>query len=319
MLRLLTILSLVAAILWGGWWLLGAYSLDRGIAAGLDQARDQGWRVTVGDTSVSGFPNRFDTQFTEVDVTTPDGLWGVAMPFLQVFALSYRPNDIIVVPATTATVTTPGAPLAISADDLRASASLSLSSQPDVERLTVVGTGLSVASADGDLALDRGQLALRTAAEPFSYDLAVSLAGMALEQASFPAGLPDRIDDAAVDVTATWDRPPAEGGRLVSLKIRHSYVRWDDIRVDAGGDIRIGPSGFPEGDLVVDLVGWQGLLPVLAQAGLPAGQVALLAGGLTGLEDNGVARVPLTLRGGQMLFGTIPLAALPRLPAPYNP
>ncbi len=93
--RILIALVLIAAVGWSGYWFYGARSLHRAIRAEIAELRSDGISVETDDISVTGFPNQFDTTFTTPRLAWPSGVvWSA--PFLQIFALSYRPNQIIV-------------------------------------------------------------------------------------------------------------------------------------------------------------------------------------------------------------------------------
>ncbi len=92
--RILIALVLIAAIGWSGYWFYGARSLRGAIRAEIADLRAAGVSVETQSISVTGFPNRFDTMVDAPRLAWPSGLsWSA--PFLQVFALSYRPNQVI--------------------------------------------------------------------------------------------------------------------------------------------------------------------------------------------------------------------------------
>jgi hypothetical protein len=316
MMRILTILVLVAALGWSGYWVAGWLALTRGIEAGVAEARAQGWDIAWDDLSVAGFPNRFDTGVTGFAARGPEG-WGLQAPRLAVMALSYKPNEIILVPGTPLAVLTPAGPIDLRAEDLRAFVALDLSNPPLPSRGEVEATALSVRGAGISATLTRGLAAMREAEADLSYDLALSLADLALEGVDTP--LPTRLDLVEIDATATLDRALAEEPRLTALTLRRAELAWDETRLDLTGEIEIGPSGLPEGELVLALEGWRALLELLIELGLPPGQATLLSGGLSEVEQDGRAEIPLTLSRGMLRFGAIPLTPLPRLPAPYSP
>ena len=63
--RLLVVI-LVAAGLWAGYWWIGASGVKSGFAAWLDARRAEGWVADSAAITVQGFPNRFDTTFTDI-------------------------------------------------------------------------------------------------------------------------------------------------------------------------------------------------------------------------------------------------------------
>ena len=83
------------AVLYGGYWFVGQRAVERGAAAAFDQMAADGWEATHAGISTIGFPSRFDTTVTAprlVDMATGVG-WEA--PWIQVFALSYLPNEVI--------------------------------------------------------------------------------------------------------------------------------------------------------------------------------------------------------------------------------
>src|SRR6056297_3671249 len=93
----LIIFVLVAAALWMGYWVIGATALERGLSGWIEQRRDEGWVADVAELDVAGFPNRFDTTLTDVAFADPGTGVAWQAPFLQLLALSYRPNQVIAV------------------------------------------------------------------------------------------------------------------------------------------------------------------------------------------------------------------------------
>lgn len=316
MMRLLLILVTLGALGWGGWWVIGSRAVERGALVAVEDARARGWRVDYGDLSVMGFPSRFDTRVTDLDVATPDGLWGLSAPILQAFALSYRPADVIVVAPPAFALATPGGPVDIVNADLRGSAH---TAPPEDVRATIVGEGLAARADDWSATLATMQLALRAAAAPDSYDIAIGAGDFAVATDLLDARLPRVVDRLDIDATATLDAPAELGGRLEALALRRAELAVGNTSVTLAGDVEIGADGLPTGTLTLTLAGWRDLLPALGTLGLPTGQTMLLTAGLAGLERDGRVEIPLTLRGGTLSFGAIPLAPLPRLPAPYSP
>ena len=317
MLRALTILTLLAGFGWSAYWFAGRTALTRGVAAAAEAARREGWAVDWRALSVAGFPNRFDTEIRGLGVRSADGAWGLDAPGLEVMALSYRPNEVIAVAVPPLTLATPAGPFDLGADDLRASAAFTVGTPPEPVRATVVAEALTVQGADLVATVAAGLAAMREAAGDRAYDVALTLSDVALRQAA--PWLPETLDAVALDATAVLDAPLSEGPVLAQLTLRRAEVVWDDAALQLSGDLVVGPGGTPEGTLRVSARNWEALLPLLSRAGMPEAQVALLAAGLAEVASEGSAEVPLTLSGGALRFGAIPIAPLPVLPVPYSP
>lgn len=320
--RWLTIGVAVLAVLWGGWWLVGSAAVERGAVAGIAEARARGWDVTYDALSVAGFPNRFDVTVDAPRVASPDGDWTWSAPFVQIFALSYRPNRLIAVAPHEMTIGGRAATVAVTSDDLRASAALTASLRPELIRATLVGTGIATAGTGLDATLDRVQVSVRKAEGEAEYDVALDLAGLrpgeALRGAVDPFGtLPATVDSLDVDMHATLDRPLEAGGRpaLTALRVSDARLVWGDLRLSLAGAVEIGPDGVPEGALTLDAAGWQAALRLAASLGIvPAERLPLLTAGLAGMaEEDGTASFEITFAGGEMRLGPIPLGPAPRL------
>lgn len=323
--RWLTIGVAVLAALWSAWWFAGSTAFERGAVAAIEAARARGWQIGYDDLSVAGFPNRFDTTIDAPRVTSPDGSFGWSAPFVQVFALSWRPNHLIAVAPNEMTFDLAPGTLAVTSTDLRASAALSLSTQPELLRATVAGTGLATAGLGLDATLETGQLAMRQAGGEGEYDVALALAalrpGEALRAAIDPfATLPPVVGALDVDIHATLDGPLGAGAapRLLALDLRGARLAWGDLRAEATGRVTFDPAGVPEGVVSLDVAGWQAALRLAASAGaLPPERLPLVTAGLAGMAaEDGRVTLDLTLEGGEMRLGPIPLGPAPRLPVP---
>ncbi len=315
--RWLVILVAGLATLWGGYWFVGRGILRDQIATAVVAAEAEGWRIAWDDLGIGGFPNRFDTNVTEPDVTAPDGALRWHAPFLQVLALSYRPNEIIAVAPHQMTFEGPWGSVVVTSTDLRASGTVSLSASPDPRRGTLVGEAVGIDGGAWRLDMARAQLAARRAASPEGWDVALDLSeirpGGALAAALNPAGgSPESVDTLDVDATLVPE------GAAYSLNLRRADLVWGALELDADGAIEVDVDGVPEGALSIELRGTEAALALLRGWGLVSeAQLPLLEAGLAGMaEDDGAMRFDLTFANGQMRMGPIPLGPAPRLPPP---
>jgi len=86
--------AMILAALYAGYWVVGSRTVEGQAVSGLDALQSDGWTVAYSDVNTRGFPSRFDTTVTDLDLTAPDGTRYQA-PFVQALALSYRPNEVI--------------------------------------------------------------------------------------------------------------------------------------------------------------------------------------------------------------------------------
>jgi len=317
MARWLTILLAVLATLWSGYWFIGRTAVTQGANFAIEDLRSQGWVIAYDDLSVSGFPNRFDTTVTAPRLSAPGGGFVWAAPFLQVFALSYRPNQIIAVAPSEMTFNLAGRSVSATSTDLRASALLSLSAEPELRRATVVAEALALADPDFGFELSTGQIALRQVdGQDDTYDIAATLNDLRMQPFLHSLLDPDRqlsdtFERLELDATATL--PP--DSRLGELDLRQATLIWDEMRIDLRGAIMIGVDGRPEGALTLDLEGWETAFDyVLRLRLIPPTRALLLRAGLAGMaEGDGKVSAELTFRDGQMALGAIPLGPAPQL------
>lgn len=326
----------VAAILWGGWWFVGRAAVLRGADVAVAELRARGWDVAYDDLSVAGFPSRFDATLDAPAVTSPGGAVTIAAPFFQVFALSYRPNHLIAVAPHAMRVDLPGVTVAVASEDLRGSAVLTASTAPELVRATVVARALRLDAEALGAEMGSGQVAIRRVAadvpegeaaadapgssgapdapETEVWDVAVSLAGIRLSPALHAAldpqrVLPDAIDLVELDAVVT--RMP--DGDPQGLDLRRASIGWGGTRAVVTGAARIGADGAPEGTFALDLTGWEAAFDLAVSRGLvPEGRAPLIRAGLAGMAAaDGTVRAELTLAGGQMRLGPIPLGPVP--------
>ena len=323
MIRMLAIVTAVGAALWSGWWWLGSTGVERGLASAAETARAEGWTVTWDDLSVSGFPNRFDTTIAAPTVAPPDGAWRWSAPFLQVFALSYRPNHVIAVGPPEQVVKGRFGTLRVTEEDLRASVIVSPGPDLALERATVAaralafeveGTRVDVASAQG---------AVRASPDgPFAYDVALDVEGIAVPEGALAA--PDAagpppvgVGSIVLEARATLDRPldrNAEGqARLRALDVEALTVRWGEAEATLTGRLAADAAGLATGTLQVVAPDVDRLL-VLLDGIAPEGQAALARAFLG--DRGGEARVTLPVTDGVLRLGPFPLATLPPFAPP---
>ncbi|WP_299816608.1 DUF2125 domain-containing protein [uncultured Jannaschia sp.] len=318
--RWLVILVAALATLWSGYWFVGRGALRDGIASAVAAAEARGWRIAWDDIGIGGFPNRFDTTLTEPDVTVPDGTLRWHAPFLQVLALSYRPNEIIAVAPRRMTFAAPWGDAVVTSADLRASGTVSLAASPNLQHGTVVGEALGIDGGAWRLDIARAQLAARQAGTPDAWDLALDgdgiRAGGTLAAALDPAGaLPEVVD--SLDLDATW--VPDGAGHAVDL--RRAALVWGALALDATGALEVGADGVPEGTLSLELRGTEAALELLrGWQVVPEARMPLIEAGLAGMTaGDGSVRFDLVLADGRMRLGPIPLGPAPRLPPPSAP
>jgi len=314
MIRLIVIV-LVAALGWSGYWAVASTGLRKGIDAALASAAQQGWAVTTADLTVRGFPSRIDTVADTVEVTPPSGAFTWRAPHLEVLALSYRPNKLIVVWPETQSFDTPQGTATLRADDLRANVDAAAATDLPLQAITFVAENPTLQIQE----MQAGAAALRIATlrmgdTPERHKLGIEMLNTALPGTG---PLIDRIwVDGALEFDAPLDRHlGATQPQLQSIENLKAQVQWGDARAELSGSLNVVRGGLMDGTVEIDIVNWGRMLNQLADAGAVRPQdlpqlkqtLGLLSGGSDRLQ------LPVTLRQGTAYVGPIAIGSVPPL------
>ena len=313
--RALFFVVAVLAALYAGYWFVGSSQVETRAEAALAQLEARGWEVDYTDLSTDGFPSRFDTTVTDLHLASPDGRVVWDAPFLQVFALSYRPNQIISIWPPEQQVAIAGQPLTVTSEGLRASGTARLSPDLPLDHAAVESGPMTITSGQGwSASLGRLLGAIREAGPgPASYDVFLET-----EDVASPA-IPVPLDllrfDAQVTLDQPLDRRVAGPLRPLSLALREARLAQGDVAVTASGDLAPDAQGFLAGETTVTVANWRGLLDLLQDLGLlPFDRRALFEGAFEGLsqgEDR--IEVPVTFADGKVEALGLVLLDAPRL------
>jgi hypothetical protein len=331
MIRALIAVVLAAALGWSAYWFIGARALDREVEAWLEARRAEGWVADVEDTTVRGFPNRFDLTLTGVELADPDTGLAWSAPFFQILALSYRPSHVIAVWPHEQTVSTPFENMTVESSDFRGSLRLADTSTLALENATFVSEAVTVASDAGwTAALGSGRLAARLVPDtPSTYEIgieALDLTPAETVRRTFDVArsLPDTIEtlrlDAEIAFTAPWDHAAIEVARPqpIDIDLRELRATWGRLDLRAAGEVVVAPDGTPNGQVAVKAVNWREMLALGVSSGaVPEGLASAIERGLEALA--GASGSPdtldakLTFRDGGVYYGFIPLGPAPVL------
>ena len=318
--RWLVIGVVLAATLWAAWWVAGSIAVRRGVEAAAVQARAEGWTLEWDDLSVSGFPNRFDLTLDAPAAAAPDGAWSATAPFVQAFALSYRPNHLIAVAPPEIRLDGPAGPALLRQDDLRASLVVAPGLDLALRRMIVAGRDLTAEWSGRTLAIGAGQVALREA-DGTAYDLSIGLERIApppdLLSTVGETGLPASVGALTARATATLDRPldrTLEGPPDIrALEIERLDLRWGPLSVALRGSLTADAAGQAEGTLGLRVEDVDALAEMLEQL-IPQGQARLVRGVLSASQGGSAdGWIPLTVAGGAVRFGPLTVGRLPPL------
>lgn len=321
--RALLSIVLIAGLAWGGWWVVGSIAQKKALESWLVERRAVGWTAEVDDLSVTGFPNRFDSIITGLNID--NGSHGWIVPILHIYALSYQPNHIIAAIPRTQTVLLAGGSINVSSALFQASAIFKPETSLALNRLQLEITNATLNGDDWIARLGSANLAVQDAdsADP-AYKLYAIAKDIAAPQAwqdmaSLSANIPETHLDATLIFDHPLDRFAIEDGypHLTNLDIHDMYFEWGDIELRASGDLHILSNGTLEGDLKIEAHDWRSLIQIAKAADLiPQDQATNWENGLsivaslTGAPN--AINVDLQFKNGLVFAGPIPLGTAPR-------
>ncbi len=328
---LLTIITLGAA-LWSGYWFFGQQGVTTAFSTWFEDRRAEGWVAEYSALDTKGFPNRFDTTFTDLVLADPDTGLSWDAPFFQILALSYKPNHVIAVWPEDQLIATPVDKYRIASKDMRASVVTGADIRLPLERITLTANSVEVMPQSGTepTRIDAMRLAAeRAPAEPATYRLGFAADGLspALDWRVQldPAGrLPDAFDALSADVTVTfdktWDRSAVEDARPQPrrINIRLAQARWGRLELQLAGNLEVDQAGLPEGEIVIKARNWRDILQMAVSSGtLNPGFAETLERGLSLISQIAgnpeTLDIPLNFSKGRTRLGPVPIGPAPIL------
>ena len=331
--RLLLTLILTIAALWSGYWFLGSGGVITEFENWFEKRRAEGWVAEYAELDVRGFPNRFDTTFTDLDLADPDTGLAWEAPFFQILALSYRPNHVIAVWPNEQLIATPLQKYDLRSTDMRASVVVEAAPELALERTTLTAEALEITPRGQEqgttmraltLAAERS---LTTSAS--TYRLGLSADGLApslpWRKMVDPNGtLPETLDalnaDLTIEFDKPWDRSAIEDARPQprEISVKLAEARWGRLELQAAGKVTVDAAGIPTGEITIKARNWREILELAVNSGtIPSGFAETLEDGLSLISQLAgnpkTLDVPLDFADGYVKLGPVPIGPAPVL------
>lgn len=314
--------TVVLAALWGGWWFVGARGVQTAAEGFFAEQAARGIEAGHDGLSVQGFPNRFDLTVTAPHFADPGRAIGWRAPFVQVFAMTWKPWHVIA--ALPGGQVFDGPDGTVTLDGERMMASLLLTPGTDLALSEAVAEGQALRLTGDVLLTGVGHVvaSIRHEGEAV-YRLGVKAGELALDpvlgQNGGPgAAISDAFLDATLALSAPIDRHFGQSRpRPLSLDLTQATLVWGEMRLGAKGRLAPDSAGFAEGEIMIEVRGWRHLPPALAAMGvIGAGFAPALTRGFEVMAAEGadpeVLVIPLRAQDGRLTLGPLPLG-----PAPY--
>ena len=325
----LLIVILVLTFGWSAYWYIGATKAKSGFEGWFAARQGDGWLAETSDITVSGFPNRFDTTFSDVALADPGTGVAWEAPFFQLFALSYRPNHLIAIWPHEQTLAFPDQRVTVRSDDMKASLVLAGTEALPLERSNFAADILSLSSNAGwSLSADTLRLAMhKDPAQEARYRMALSATGFA-PPAAISAGidtnLPRTFKTVEADLSATfarpWDITALEDSRPqpTAIDLHKAQLTWGQLDLNAAGRVTIDASGYPQGEITLRATNWREIVALARNSGeIPETLLDAVEQGLDLLASMAgnpkTLDIPLNFRGGLTRIGPVPISAAPRI------
>lgn len=339
--RKLLFLMVALVALWSGYWFVGSNAVRKGVNGWFADASAQGLVAENTGVTVAGFPNRWDLTVDGLHLADLDAAFGWKAPFVQVFAMTWKPWHIIAAFPPEQTVFVPDDVITLTSEDLKASLRAAPSTDLPLAEVRLAGASLGLKSQQG-WTLGLGEFTLGLRADPAlgdaGYELGFDLAPLTPDPAfvarvravAIPdlpqSDLPDTVESLWGSVylgfSAPLDRHVGETKPyLTRIEVNQLNAAWGKLALTAKGLIEADDQGFAAGDILVEVTNWDRLPAILVAAGVVKPEMApTIARGMQALAsqspDLTVLALKLTLADGQMSFGPFPLGPAPRMVPP---
>ena len=327
--RKLLVIAAVLGALWAGYWVIGAGAMERALEGWITERGQDGWVAEYASLDTRGFPNRFDTTVTDLELADPRTGLAWQAPWFQILSLSYKPHHVIAVWPDAQTLATPYERIEVTSADMRGSIILGTATSLPLERTSIVAERVELASSAGWTAgMEHAQLATRTTpGVENSYDISLEARGVKpasgfVEMVSGGDLLPPVFDGlelrATVRFNAPWDRFAVERARPQPrhIKLEILKAQWGELDLWMAGEVEVNELGVPSGEITVKAKNWREMVQIAVGAGVLAaefeGTVTSALQFLAGLSgDPETLDTPLKFDGGRVWFGPVPLGPAP--------
>jgi len=328
--RLLFVI-VAAAALWAGYWFVGSRAATAGFEHWFADRQADGWVAENSGIHTRGFPSRFDTTILDLQLADPQTGVAYSAPFVQIFALSYKPGHLIAVWPQTQSFATPLGKADIRSDDMRASLIVEAATSAALVRGNFAATNLVLEDARGQsVGAARLLMAVeQTPAAQNSYHFGIEATDLFVPQPgnlNLQSGglLPDTFERARADITvqfdAPWDLNALQTARPQPRQIDVKLIeaRWGQLELRLAGALSVDMAGVPTGQITIKAQNWRDILTLAVASGMmpsqlqrPIEQGLSLLAGLSGNTNS--LDLPLDFANGRISLGPIPLGSAPRL------
>ena len=328
MLRWLTKILVILAVLWAGWWWIATSGLQKGLEAFWQSQQNDGLETTVDETARSGFPLKIGATLRGISISDPAAQTQLELPQIAITSPIYWPGHArVTFPAAPITFTAPQGPLTLTSDGMQADLRLHPGAALQLEALRGVGRSISLDAVEGRvISIEDLKADITQGAAPETYAVTFTATGFApgslLRQGmQIPDAWAQSFAPVVADMTVTFDRPWDRSAlhstrpQPRNIVINQVSAEWEQLAMGLNGQLSVDTAGVPTGAVRVQVSNWQHIFDMaIANTNVPQQWVSTIEGVLQAMSDaEGTLDLPITLENGQMRVGFLPLGPAPRL------
>jgi hypothetical protein len=329
--RKLIFLILTVIVVYSGYWLIGARTTERGITAWLGARQADGWQAEYTDLTTNGYPINFHTVLRDLALADPASGIAYQTSQFEIKSRSFTPTRIQAKLAQDLRVLTPFQTIDITNSNMDGTLFVEVGPALTTHQATFNFAGVSATSSTGwgfTLADAKAQ-AIRDEDTPLAHNLTFSINDLkpssALMSRLNPNGiLSDTFDSLNINAKVTfdknWDITALEGPRPQPkhVLLRKVSATWGALNLNIAGNFSVDERGYPNGKIQIQATNWREMISLATAAGvIPQNMetIALRAGEmLAKMKGNeNTIDAELSLSGGAVFLGFIPLGPVPRL------
>ena len=328
--RKLIWIVVLAAMAWSGWWWVASTALHRATAAWFEDREAEGWQAELGGLGGGGFPLRLQAGLSDIALADPQAGLAIQTARLDISAPAWWPGNVTVaLDQTPIRVASPLSRGALTMQDGIMALNLRPGTALELDALGWTSGPWRVTEAAGvQMQADTLTLTMTRTNGP-TYVFEAQANGFAPGDAArstlrLPDTFPRSFDSLALRATVTfdqpWDRRALDTARPQprQIELHLAEARWGDLSLKIAASLAVDNAGIPGGDLSVQAENWRTMLDLAERSGtLPAAfrnQAESILEVLANASGNpDTLDVDLTLRGGAVYLGFLPIAPAPRL------
>ena len=329
--RKLILLVVISAVLYGGYWFVGRSQIEDRLTEALVEANEGPYDISYESLRTRGFPSRFDTTVTDLSFNDPATGTAWTAPFFQLFALAYRPNEVIAVFPPEQMFEVGGETYTLTTSDMRASGRVRPSAALAFQNATITMDNPQITTQSGaTFGMASILAAMRLAPDTTqTYNAFLEARSIALPedlrrfldptnlQPPFVQNL--RLDSdvettVPIELNGAAENPP----QLSTLRIKELSLNWGDMSMTAIGDVAPDQNGVLNGSMSVSARNWQQGLDLLVANGMVNADRRFLVNEIVSNLDE-TPHIPDTLTltlqiaDGMMTLGGFPIGPVPAL------